>query len=91
MSRTALVILAGDVGTGKTELAETVGDPLAWSLGTKVTLFPLSLSARGHGAAGEMACGQLRSAIASPATMARATGEGSEPSSANPSRTCTAG
>jgi hypothetical protein len=37
------------------------------------------------------AWGQFGSAIASPATMARATGEGSDPSSANPSRTCTAG
>ena len=54
MTRTALVILAGDVGTGKTELAETVGDPIARALGVKVTLFPLSLSARGHGAVGEM-------------------------------------
>jgi AAA+ superfamily predicted ATPase len=54
MTRTALVILAGDVGAGKTELAETVGDQIARDLGTKVTLFPLSLSARGHGAVGEM-------------------------------------
>lgn len=54
MNRTALVILAGDVGTGKTELAESAGDPIARSLGVKVTLFPLSLSARGHGAVGEM-------------------------------------
>jgi len=53
-ARTALVILAGDVGTGKTELAESVGDPIARDLGGKVTLFPLSLSARGHGAVGEM-------------------------------------
>lgn len=53
-SRTALVILAGDVGTGKTELAETVGDQLSREAGVKVTLFPLSLSARGHGAVGEM-------------------------------------
>jgi AAA+ superfamily predicted ATPase len=54
MTRTALVILAGDVGTGKTELAETVGDRIARDIGKKVTLFPLSLSARGHGAVGEM-------------------------------------
>jgi hypothetical protein len=40
---------------------------------------------------GVRAWGQFGSAIASPATMARATGEGSDPSSANPSRTCTAG
>jgi tRNA A37 threonylcarbamoyladenosine biosynthesis protein TsaE len=37
MDRTALVILAGDVGTGKTELAESAGDPIARSLGVKVT------------------------------------------------------
>jgi hypothetical protein len=54
MDRTALVVLAGDVGTGKTELAETVGDPIARGLKVSVTLFPLSLSARGHGAVGEM-------------------------------------
>ena len=53
-ARTALVILAGDVGTGKTELAESVGDPIARYLRVKVTVFPLSLSARGHGAVGEM-------------------------------------
>lgn len=52
--RTALVILAGDVGTGKTELAESIGDRIARDLAVKVTLFPLSLSARGHGAVGEM-------------------------------------
>ena len=52
--RTALIVLGGDVGTGKTELAETVGDRIARDLGKKVTLFPLSLSARGHGAVGEM-------------------------------------
>jgi AAA+ superfamily predicted ATPase len=54
ISRTALIVLEGDVGSGKTELAETVGEPIAVALGVKVTLFPLSLSARGHGAVGEM-------------------------------------
>jgi len=54
MDRTPLVVLAGDVGNGKTELAETVGDPISRELGVAVTLFPLSLSARGHGAVGEM-------------------------------------
>jgi AAA+ superfamily predicted ATPase len=54
MTRTALVILAGDVGTGKTELAESVGDSIARALNVEVTMFPLSLSARGHGAVGEM-------------------------------------
>jgi AAA+ superfamily predicted ATPase len=54
MHRTALIVLAGDVGTGKTELAETVGDPIARMLNVPVFLYPLSLSARGHGAVGEM-------------------------------------
>lgn len=49
-----LVVLAGDVGTGKTELAETIGDPIARTLEVEVTMYPLSLSARGHGAVGEM-------------------------------------
>jgi len=52
--RTPLVILAGDVGTGKTELAETFGDTVARSLNVDVTLFPMSLSTRGKGAVGEM-------------------------------------
>lgn len=52
--RTPLVVLAGDVGSGKTELAETVGDPIARGLDVPVFLYPLSLSARGHGAVGEM-------------------------------------
>jgi len=54
IDRTPLVVLAGDVGTGKTELAETVGDAIARELGVSVTLYPMSLSARGHGAVGEM-------------------------------------
>jgi len=52
--RTPLVILAGDVGTGKTELAETFGDAVARSMKIEITLFSLSLSARGKGAVGEM-------------------------------------
>ena len=54
VDRTPLVVLAGDVGTGKTELGETVGDAISRELGVPVTLYPLSLSARGHGAVGEM-------------------------------------
>jgi AAA+ superfamily predicted ATPase len=49
-----LVILAGDVGTGKTELATTVGDPVARQEDIEITLFPLSLSTRGSGRVGEM-------------------------------------
>jgi AAA+ superfamily predicted ATPase len=52
--RPPLVILAGDVGTGKTELAETVGDAVARQEDITVTLFPLSLAARGSGKVGEM-------------------------------------
>lgn len=54
LSRPPLLVFAGDVGTGKTELAESVGDPVARRLGIGITLFPLSLSARGTGRVGEM-------------------------------------
>lgn len=52
--RPPLVLLAGDVGTGKTELAETVGDAVARQEDIPVTLFPLSLATRGSGKVGEM-------------------------------------
>ena len=52
--RPPFVILEGDVGTGKTEIAETVGDCVARHLGSTITLLPLSLSARGTGKVGEM-------------------------------------
>lgn len=52
--RPPLVVLAGDVGSGKTELAETVGDAVARQESIDVTLFPLSLSTRGQGRVGEM-------------------------------------
>lgn len=52
--RPPLVILAGDVGTGKTEIASTIGDAVARQEGIEVTLFPLSLSTRGSGRVGEM-------------------------------------
>jgi AAA+ superfamily predicted ATPase len=52
--RPPLVILAGDVGTGKTELAETVGDAVARQEDIGVTLYPLSLATRGSGKVGEM-------------------------------------
>ena len=53
-SRPPLVILAGDVGSGKTELAETIGDAIARQEHIDLTLFPLSLSTRGEGRVGEM-------------------------------------
>lgn len=52
--RTPLIVLAGDVGTGKTEVAESFADAVARSMKVDVTLYPLSLSARGKGAVGEM-------------------------------------
>lgn len=54
LRRPPLVVLAGDVGSGKTELAETIGDAVARQEGIDVTLFPLSLSTRGQGRVGEM-------------------------------------
>lgn len=52
--RPPLVILAGDVGTGKTALSETVGDAVARQEKIAVTLYPLSLATRGSGRVGEM-------------------------------------
>lgn len=54
LRRPPLVILAGDVGSGKTELAETIGDAVARLEKIDVTLFPLSLATRGKGQVGEM-------------------------------------
>jgi hypothetical protein len=52
--RTPLLVFAGDVGTGKTELAESFCDAVARRLRVNITLYPLSLSTRGKGAVGEM-------------------------------------
>jgi AAA+ superfamily predicted ATPase len=52
--RPPLFIFAGDVGTGKTALAETFGDAVAREADIRVTLYALSLNARGTGAVGEM-------------------------------------
>ncbi len=54
LRRPPLVVLAGDVGSGKTELAETIGDAVARQENVGITLFPLSLSTRGQGRVGEM-------------------------------------
>ena len=54
LERPPLVILEGDVGTGKTELAETIGDAVARQECVDITLFPLSLATRGQGLVGEM-------------------------------------
>jgi SpoVK/Ycf46/Vps4 family AAA+-type ATPase len=54
LKRPPLVVLAGDVGAGKSELAETIGDAVARQEKIEITLFPLSLSTRGQGRVGEM-------------------------------------
>ena len=54
LHRPPLVVLAGDVGSGKTELAETIGDAVARQEDIQITLFPMSLSTRGQGRVGEM-------------------------------------
>ena len=54
LQRPPLVILAGDVGSGKTELAETIGHAVAQQEMIEVVLLPLSLAARGAGRVGEM-------------------------------------
>jgi AAA+ superfamily predicted ATPase len=52
--RIPLFIFAGDVGTGKTALAETFGDRVARELDVELFLMRLSLRARGAGSVGEM-------------------------------------
>lgn len=54
LRRPPLVVLAGDVGSGKTQLAETIGDAVARQEDIDITLLPLSLSTRGQGRVGEM-------------------------------------
>jgi AAA+ superfamily predicted ATPase len=54
LRRPPLIILAGDVGSGKTELAYTIGDAVARQEGITITLFPLSLGTRGQGRVGQM-------------------------------------
>ncbi|MBL8798023.1 MAG: AAA family ATPase [Planctomycetia bacterium] len=53
-SRAPLVLLEGDVGCGKTVLAETIGDPLADLAGGKVHLLKVNTQVRGTGMVGEM-------------------------------------
>ena len=53
-NRIPLVLLEGDVGTGKTALAETIGDPLARMTGKKTHLLKINTQVRGTGQVGEM-------------------------------------
>lgn len=52
--RAPLLLLEGDVGCGKTALAETVGDPLAERTRGKVHLLKVNTQVRGTGMVGEM-------------------------------------
>lgn len=54
LRRPPLIILAGDVGSGKSELAYTIGDKVAREEKIDLTLLPLSLSTRGEGRVGQM-------------------------------------
>lgn len=55
MARPPLLVFEGDVGSGKTALAESVGDAVARTNGgLSVHLLPLSLASRGQGKVGEM-------------------------------------
>lgn len=54
LKRPPLVVLEGDVGSGKSELATVIGDALARQEKIDVSLFPLSLSTRGEGRVGQM-------------------------------------
>jgi AAA+ superfamily predicted ATPase len=52
--RPPLFILAGDVGTGKTALAESIGDQVYRDIEIPVTLYRMSLASRGTGLVGEI-------------------------------------
>ena len=52
--RPPLMVFHGDVGTGKTTLADSLGDPVARAEGVGVTVLRLSLAARGQGVVGQM-------------------------------------
>jgi AAA+ superfamily predicted ATPase len=55
-NRVPLILLSGDVGTGKTVLAETIGDALARRIGeeARVHLLKINTQIRGTGQVGEM-------------------------------------
>ena len=54
LSRPPLIIFCGDVGTGKTEFASTVGASVSKSTKKTIHLYSMSLSSRGEGRVGEM-------------------------------------
>jgi AAA+ superfamily predicted ATPase len=72
--RPPLIVFAGDVGTGKTTLAESFGDPIARTHHIAVRVMRLSLRTRGTGAVGEMTR-LLSAAFDTVIEQARATGD----------------
>lgn len=52
--RSSFLIFGGDVGTGKTALAESFGHAVADSIGTQVKLLKFSILTRGGGIVGDM-------------------------------------
>ena len=72
--RPPLIIFAGDVGTGKTTLAETFGHELASRHRRNAQVYRLSLRARGSGHVGEMTrlLGEAFDTVANRARHARA-------------------
>jgi len=52
--RTPLIVFAGDVGTGKTALAESFGNEISHQLRSNVYLLRVSVQTRGTGLVGEM-------------------------------------
>jgi SpoVK/Ycf46/Vps4 family AAA+-type ATPase len=81
LDRPPVFTLAGDVGTGKTALAETFGDPLARTLGIPVFVYRLSLAARGTGLVGEITT-LVRNAFATVTAEAQRSNRATTPRSA---------
>lgn len=52
--RPPLIVLAGDVGSGKSELAYTIGDAVSRQEDLEIEVYPLSLATRGQGTVGQM-------------------------------------
>ncbi|MGH9891053.1 MAG: ATP-binding protein [bacterium] len=68
------LVFAGDVGTGKTALAESFGDAIARELNRPVTLLRMSIQARGNGIVGDMTQ-RITHAFRAAEALARTSGE----------------
>lgn len=78
--RPPLFVLAGDVGVGKTALAESIGDAVARAESIPVRAYRMSLASRGSGLVGEMT-GLISAAFKEVASHARKakSGKGARP------------